>query len=230
MVAIFVAFMFVSMVLADLGVVKWKEWRAAGTARAAQSEARVQVFLQEELWQVPEGIHLSGAHTWFKPDPAGGLEIGADPFIAHAIGAISRIVLPKPGDQVTMGRPLFQLERSGRSIAVPSTITGKVMAVNSRLEDHPGLLNSDPYGGGWVCHVTPTTIEAAAPTVRFGEKAILWLEGEFTRLGEFLSAQLPTEMPLGATSQDGGLPSSGCLNELDKAAWSAFEREFLKCK
>jgi glycine cleavage system H protein len=158
------------------------------------------------------------------------LEIGADPFITHAIGAVRRVVLPNPGDQVTAGQALFHLERNGRSITVPCTITGKVMAVNSRLQDQPGLLNSDPYGSGWICHVIPTAIGSVAPKVRFGEKAILWLQSEFARLGEFLSAQIPTEMPLGATSQDGGLPSSGCLEELDKAAWNAFETEFLKWK
>jgi hypothetical protein len=189
MVAILVAFMFVSLVLTDLAVVKWKAWRAAGTARARELQSSVAAIAPETLWQVPEGVHLSGAHTWFRPDPAGG-----------------------------------------RSITVPCTITGKVMAVNSRLQDQPGLLNSDPYGSGWICHVIPTAIGSVAPKVRFGEKAILWLQSEFARLGEFLSAQIPTEMPLGATSQDGGLPSSGCLEELDKAAWNAFETEFLKWK
>ena len=68
------------------------------------------------------------------------------------------------------------------------------------------------------------------PNVRFGEKAIIWLESEFTRLREFLSTQLSPEFALGATSQDGGLPTSGCLTELDEAAWTAFETEFLKGK
>ena len=225
MVAIFVALMFVSLVLTDLGLVKWRAWR---TARATEIETNAAARSFEALWQVPEGVHLSSAHTWLRPDPAGGLEIGADPLMAHAIGAVSRIVLPNPGDQVTAGEPLFRLERGGRSMTVPCTISGKVMAVNSRLQDHPDLLNSDPYGHGWVCHVTPTTIGAVAPKFQFGEKAILWLQSEFSRLSEFLSTQLPTEMPLGATSQDGGTPSSGCLGELSRTAWSKFESEFLK--
>jgi glycine cleavage system H protein len=225
MVAIFVAFMFVSLVLTDFGFEKWKIWRAA---RATRPSTSVMEFELEALLQVPEGVHLSGAHTWFRPDPAGGLEIGADPLITHAVGAVQRILLPQPGEQVTAGQPLFRLERNGRSISVPSSITGKVMSVNSRLQDQPGLLNADPYGSGWVCHVTPTAIGIVAPNMRFGEKAILWLESEFTRLHEFLSTQVSPEFALGATSQDGGLPAPGCLNELDKAAWIAFETEFLK--
>jgi glycine cleavage system H protein len=227
MVAIFVALMFVGLVLTDLGVAKWRAWRAA---QAGELATNAEAFRLEALWQVPEGVHLSSAHTWFRPDPAGGLQIGVDPLIPHAFGAVGRIVLPNPGDQVTTGQPLFRLEQDGRSITVPCTITGNVMAVNSHLQDQPGLLNSDPYGSGWICHVTPTSIGAMAPKVQFGEKAILWLESEFTRLGEFLSAQMPAEMPLGATSQDGGLPISGCLGALDHAAWGRFESEFLKWK
>jgi hypothetical protein len=128
---------------------------------------------------------------------------------------------------VAAGQPLFRLEQEGRSLTVPCTITGKVMAVNIRLQDQPSLLNSDPYGNGWVCRIVPTSIGPVPPKVHFGEEAILWLESEFTRLGEFLTAQIPTQMPLGVTSQDGGLPCPGCLGELDTAAWSAFETEFL---
>ena len=82
MVAIFVAFMFLSLVLTDLGVEKWKAWKAARALRRAKSEPAISL---EALWQVPEGVYLSNAHTWFRADPAGGLEIGADPLIGRAI-------------------------------------------------------------------------------------------------------------------------------------------------
>ena len=227
MVAIFVAFMFLSLVITDLGVHKWNAWRAARSTHRAVGNAAIN---NNELWQVPEDVHLSDVHTWFRPDPSGGLEIGADTLIAHALGAVGRVVLPNPGDHVINGQPLFRLERDGREITVPSSITGKVVAVNPRLQTHPALLNSDPYGNGWICRVTPTSLGAMMPNVRFGEKAIIWLESEFTRLREFLSTQLSPEFALGATSQDGGLPTSGCLTELDEAAWTAFETEFLKGK
>lgn len=224
MVAIFVAFMFLSLVLADLGIEKWKAWKAVAATHPAKS---VPAFGMESLWQVPEGVYLSSVHTWLRPDPAGGLEIGADPLITRAIGSIGRIILPEPGEQVAAGRPLFKMERGGRSITVPSSVTGKVVAVNRRLQDQPNLLSSDPYGTAWICHVTPTAVDSVTPNLRAGEKAVVWLESEFTRLREFISAQIVPELALGTTSQDGGVPTSGCLAELDDAAWSAFEREFL---
>lgn len=227
MVAIFVAFTFVSLVLTDLVVEKWQAWWVARPARARSPRVTAMEHGFEAWCRVPEGVHLASPHTWVKPDPAGGLEIGADALIARAVGAVGRIMLPQVGDQVTAGQPLFRLERHGCIVTIPSVFTGRVMAVNSRLADQPELLSSDPYGNGWVCHLTPTHVEDAAPSVRFGEQAAMWLENEFARFAEFIFGQLSPDLALGVTSQDGGLPAVGCLSELGPKAWSAFEANFL---
>jgi glycine cleavage system H protein len=217
--------MFISLVLTDLGVEKLQAWQMA---RATRPAARVMAFAPEMYCQVPEGVHLSGAHTWFRPDPAGGLEIGADSLITYAMGAVRRIVLPKPGEQVTAGQPLFRLEHKGRAVTIPSTITGRVMAVNTRLVNQPELLSSDPYGSGWICQLTPTRVEDAAPRMRFGEDAVVWLENEFGRFREFILGQISPDLALGVTSQDGGLPAVGSLGELGPTSWRAFEANFLR--
>ncbi len=227
MVAIFVAFMFVSLVLTDLAVEKWRAWRLAHPARAIRRMTEAMAYGFEALCQVPEGVHLSSQHTWMKPDPTGGLEIGADALIVRAVGAVRRIILPKVGDQVTTGQPLFRLEHQGRAVTIPSAMTGRVMAVNTRLAEEPELLSSDPYGSGWICYLSPTRVEQSAPSVRFGERATMWLQSEFGRFQEFIFAQVAPDLALGATSQDGGLPAMGCLVELGPEAWSDFEAKFL---
>jgi len=223
MVAIFVALMFVGLVLTDLGLEKWRAHQAR--RRALSTGAHLRGPELDSWCRPPAGVQLSPQHAWLKPDPTGGLEIGADALIAHAIGAARRVILPRVGDQVTAGQPLFRLERDGRGIIIPSAVTGRVMAVNSRLADHPELLSSDPYGRGWVCYLTPTEEHPVA--LRFGEKATLWLANEFVRFREFLAAQTAPDFALGLTSQDGGLPAAGCLAELAPTAWRAFEAEFL---
>ncbi|MFZ0960552.1 MAG: glycine cleavage system protein H [Terriglobia bacterium] len=227
MVAIFVAFMFVSLVLMDLAIEKWQVWRLAHPARATRPIAEAMTYGFEALCRVPEGVHLASQHTWVKPDPTGGLEIGADALIVRAVGNVRRIILPNVGEQVTAGHPLFSLEHNGCAATIPSAITGRVMAVNRSLVDHPELLSSDPYGSGWVCYLNPTRVEQSAASVRFGEQATMWLENEFARFREFIFAQISPDSALGATSQDGGLPAPGCLGELGPAAWNDFEARFL---
>jgi len=227
MVAIFVAFMFVSLVLTDLAVEKWRVFRVAHSASARGSIAEAIDYQLENLCQVPDGVHLATQHIWVKPDPKGGLEIGADALIARAVGAAGRIILPKVGDEVRAGQALFRLEHEGSAVTIPSTFTGRITAVNTKLAEQPGLLSSDPYGDGWVCYLTPTHVEESRSSLRFGEQAVMWLESEFGRFSDFVFGQLSPDMALGVTSQDGGIPAAGCLNELGPSAWSAFEAKFL---
>jgi len=224
MVAIFVVLMFVCLVLIDLGLVKWHAWRASKKTQNAIVPAATTAM--GEWCPLPEGVLLAGGHTWLKPDPTGGIEVGADAFLAHAFGVVDRIVLPKPGDEVRAGQPLFRLEAQGRSVAVPASFDGRVVAVNSRLPEHREWVRSDPYSKGWVCYLNGKPSDAKR--LPSGERAIRWLEGEFSRLREFLSLQLSPVSTVGLTAQDGGMPAAGCLRGLDAAGWEAFQAEFLQ--
>jgi glycine cleavage system H protein len=228
MVAIFVALMFVSLVLTDLAVEKWRAWRVEHAMSTARPIAEAMAIGLDGLCQIPNGVCLANQHTWVKSDPAGGLVIGADALIVRAVGAVRRIVLPQIGDQVTAGQPLFRLEHNGCAITIPSAMTGRVMAVNTHLVDQPELLSSDPYGSGWICHLNPTHADEPSPRMRFGEQAAMWIENEFKRFQEFIFAQLSPDLVLGVTSQDGGIPAVGCLNQLGPLSWSAFEAKFIQ--
>ena len=119
MVAIFVAFIFVSLVLTDLAVEKWRVWRMARAALPARPRADAMAYGFEPLYQIPEGVCLADQHTWVKPDPAGGLAMGVDALIVRAVGAVRRILLPKVGDQVTAGQTLFPWSIMGAASLFP---------------------------------------------------------------------------------------------------------------
>jgi len=225
MVAIFVALMFVGLVLTDLSLEKW---RAHQEARRAVAPAKALPQAQLDRWcRLPAGVRLSPAHTWLKSDQGGMLELGVDALVARAFGAPHRVVLPEVGEEVAAGQPLFRLERNGATIAVPAAITGRVWAVNPKLAKHPELLSADPYGEGWACCLTPALREAT-PAWPFGQQATQWLEKEFLRFRDFLAGQAAPDLALGLTSQDGGLPAAGSLTGLAPSAWKAFEAEFLR--
>ena len=224
MVAIFVALMFISLVLTDLAVQKLRAWRAVRATRTATAAATGEV----NLWDwIPDGLRLADQHTWVKRHVSGGLEIGADALIARAVGAVRRILLPKEGDVIAVGQPLFRLQQNGCLITIPATVAGRVMAVNSRLAERPELLSTDPYEGGWVCRIAPTRIEEATFHLRFGEKATLWLRCELERFRTFVLTQVSPDVALGVTSQDGGMPVAGCVFELGAQGCQAFEENFL---
>jgi glycine cleavage system H protein len=216
MVALFVALMFISFVLVDLFVQTLQARRAAVPAPVDLS------------WNIPKGFYLSEGHTWFHSDSSVGVRVGVDALVAHALGAVEKVVLPKLGEPVKVGQPLFQLEHQGCDLKISSSITGHVVALNPALGKRPELVAQDPYGSGWICAITPTQPDGGSGGMRSGEKAAAWLEQEFHRFREFLSRQVSPDLALSVTYPDGGLPVVGSLTQLAGGSWCAFEAEFLR--
>jgi len=216
MVALFVALMFLCFVLVDLVVQRLEARRAAVSGPALLP------------WTVPGGFHLSEGHTWSHPDSSVGVRVGMDGLLAHALGAVEKVVAPKLGELVRAGQPLFRLEYQGCGLEVPSSITGHVVALNPSLAKRPELAAKDPYGSGWICAVTPTQPDGSSEGMRAGEKAAAWLEQEFHRFREFLSMQVSPDLAVRVTYPDGGLPAVGSLAQLSQGGWKAFEAEFLR--
>jgi glycine cleavage system H protein len=216
MVALFVALMFIGFLLVDLIVQRLQARRVAGSAAVRLP------------WNVPRGFYLAEGHTWSHPDSSVGVKVGADSLVAHAVGSVEKVFLPKVGELVKAGGPLFRLEYHGYALKIPSSITGHVVALNPGLGKRPELVVKDPYGSGWICAITPTQPNGAAGDMRSGEKAVAWLEQEFHRFREFLSMQVSPDLAVSVTFPDGGLPAVGALAELTSGGWRAFEAEFLR--
>ena len=216
MVALFVALMFIGFLLVDLIV---------QSLRTRQPAVSTPANLP---WKVPKDFYLAEGHTWLHPDSSVGLRVGADALVAHALGAVEKVVLPKLGEQVKAGQPLFQLQYHGCDLKIPSSITGHVAALNPGLGKRPELVAQDPYGSGWICAITPTQSDGGSGGMRSGEKATAWLEQEFHRFREFLSLQFSPDPALSVSYPDGGLPAVGSLAHLGRGGWRAFETEFLR--
>jgi len=216
MVALFVALMFISFVLVDLIVQSLRARRAAVSASVGLP------------LNVPAGFNLAEGHTWSRSDSSVGVKVGADALLAHALGTVEKVGLPKLGELVKAGELLFHLEHHGRELRIPSSLTGRVVAVNPGLVKRPDLVVRDPYGSGWICAITPTQANGRSQGMRSGEKAAAWLEQEFHRFREFLSRQASPDLALSVTCPDGGLPAVGALNQLARSGWAAFEAEFLR--
>jgi glycine cleavage system H lipoate-binding protein len=156
-----------------------------------------------------------------------GVKVGADALVAHALGTVEKVVLPKLGGLAKAGEPLFRLEYHCHALKIPSSVTGRVVALNPGLGKRPELVVKDPYGSGWICAIAPTQPNGASGCMRSGEKAAAWLEQEFHRFREFLSMQVFPDLAVSVTCPDGGLPAVGALTQLARGGWYAFEAEFL---
>ena len=104
----------------------------------------------------PSDLKYTPEHEWVR-DPgsqAGSVRIGITDYAQEALGDIVYVQLPEVGEQVTAGAAVGELESTKSVSDVYSPVSGEVVARNEALDATPELVNTDPYGDGWLFEVS----------------------------------------------------------------------------
>lgn len=101
---------------------------------------------------VPEDLRYSTDHEWVRRhgDTA---RIGITDYAQDALGDVVFVQLPDLGTTVTAGERCSEVESTKSVSDIYAPVSGTVTAVNETLESDPALINSDPYGEGWIYEV-----------------------------------------------------------------------------
>ena len=99
--------------------------------------------------EFPEGLRYTQDHEWMRIE---GDEIvfGVTDYAQDQLGDIVFVELPEPGAELTSDEPFGSVEAVKAVADLNSPVTGEVIAVNEALNDDPSLVNSSPYGDGWM--------------------------------------------------------------------------------
>jgi glycine cleavage system H protein len=110
----------------------------------------------------PDDLKYTREHEWVRSpgESAGSVRVGITHFAQDALGDIVYVSLPAVGDAVTAGAACGELESTKSVSDVYAPVDGEVVAVNEGLDATPELVNSDPYGEGWLYELVPTNAEA----------------------------------------------------------------------
>jgi glycine cleavage system H protein len=104
----------------------------------------------------PERLKYTAEHEWVDAAVADGrVRFGITDFAQAALGDIVYVSLPEVGAQVAAGSPVGEVESTKSVSDLYAPVSGTVVARNSALESNPDLINSDPYGEGWMVEVEP---------------------------------------------------------------------------
>jgi glycine cleavage system H protein len=109
----------------------------------------------------PEELRYTAAHEWVAGDDE-VVRIGITSFAQEALGDIVYVSLPAVGSEVAAGAPCGEVESTKSVSEIYAPLAGTVTAVNSELDAAPELVNTDPYGAGWMFELRPAG--GAAPT------------------------------------------------------------------
>jgi glycine cleavage system H protein len=111
--------------------------------------------------KIPDDLMYSKDHEWVRLI---GLvaRVGITDYAQDALGDVVFVQLPNAGQSVDAGSSCSEVEstKSVSDIYVP--VSGKIIAVNQVLSESPGLINSDPYGDGWIMEIEVTDTASVA--------------------------------------------------------------------
>lgn len=114
---------------------------------------------------IPEGLQYTKEHEWVSVD--GSIyTMGITDYAQEALGDIVYVQLPKVGEIITGGKICGEVESTKSVSEIFAPVSGAVHSVNEALSHAPELINSDPYGAGWLVKIElstpPTDLLSAA--------------------------------------------------------------------
>lgn len=116
-------------------------------------------------------------NVWGRREADGDVIVGMTSYACCLAGQLAAFTPKKVGKEIRQNRSCATVE-SGKWVGpVNAPVGGEIVAVNEALFDHPGLINQDPYGQGWLLKIRPSDWDADARALLSGAAAI----GEFER-------------------------------------------------
>ena len=118
--------------------------------------------------KVAAELKYSVEHEWIAQDGSGPTTVGVSAVAADALGDIVYVDLPEVGSTVTAGETCGEIESTKSVSDLFAPVTGTVTEVNTAAIDDPAVVNSDPYGAGWLFKVE---VESFGPLLSAEEYA-----------------------------------------------------------
>ncbi|MFF4410993.1 glycine cleavage system protein GcvH [Streptosporangium sp. NPDC001559] len=103
---------------------------------------------------IPEELHYTKEHEWISGiDDGLTLTVGITAYAANALGDVVFVQLPEAGSSISVGEAVGEVESTKSVSDIFAPVGGEVVEVNEAVVDDPSLVNSDPYGDGWLFRV-----------------------------------------------------------------------------
>lgn len=106
----------------------------------------------------PSDLRYHKEHEWVRLN-GNQATVGISHFAQDALGDIVFLDLPKVGALVKVGQQIGEVESTKTTSTIYTPVSGTVAKINTDLKDHPEIVNSDPYGKGWIA-----VIDLAVPS------------------------------------------------------------------
>jgi glycine cleavage system H protein len=122
------------------------------------SSSNVELTVDKFVFRFPKELLYSEAGLWIKREDS-LIRIGLSDFAQQRNGDIAFANVKSTGTMLDMGDEIASIETVKVDFSLPSPMKGRIVGVNSILEESSELINQDPYGRGWMAVVQPENLE-----------------------------------------------------------------------
>ena len=126
---------------------------------------------------IPDELRYTAEHEWITISGSVA-SVGITDYAQQALGDVVYVSVPAPGTRVTAGEPCGEVESTKSVSDIYSPVDGEVAEVNADLDDDPALVNSDPYGAGWLMRIRVDDPDGNSGLLTADEYADLTKESE----------------------------------------------------
>lgn len=109
------------------------------------------------MTDIPADLRYTAEHEWVRRTGEDTVRVGITDFAQSSLGDVVFVQLPAVGDQISAGDSFGEVESTKSVSDLYAPVTATVAAVNPELVGDPGLVNSDPYGQGWLLELRAGT-------------------------------------------------------------------------
>ncbi|MGB3187151.1 MAG: glycine cleavage system protein GcvH [Ornithinimicrobium sp.] len=110
--------------------------------------------------EYPEDLRYSTEHEWVREQGEGVVRVGITSYAQDALGDVVYVNLPEVGETLATGDACGEVESTKSVSDLYAPLAGEITGVNGALDDTPEVINTDPYGEGWMYELKLADVSA----------------------------------------------------------------------
>lgn len=128
-----------------------------------------------EEYNLPDELYYHSEHAWVKIEEDGIVKVGMNDFYQRTAGDTTYVDLPFEGDEVEQGETCGKIQSAKWVGKFVAPLSGEILEVNEDLEDDSTLINTDPYGEGWIMKMKPSSFDDELGSLYHGDTMGPWV-------------------------------------------------------
>jgi glycine cleavage system H protein len=134
-------------------------------------------------YDMPDELYFNEEHSWARVDGT-RVTVGMSDFFQKEAGDIVFVDLPEEEDEVEQGEVCGKIQSRKWIGKLVSPLSGEIVSINEDLEEDTSLINSDPYGKGWILVIEASDLESELKNLKHGDAVVEFIESEIKRAEE----------------------------------------------